>query len=228
MPIERDITAETQELLEQEKLVARDFVFFIVRDRSTGNPVEDCIWTDEYDTEADFIDPLTKQIVTRACSAAGELVSISDIPLTSNLTVQTVEMILSQVSDRVNTLVRTYDCQQARVDIYRGTYDPATERLTEPAVARFTGFVDLINIVTPAKEDIGGGGVKMTLNSHTQEVMRSNPDTRSGASQRLRNASDAFYDDTGVVSEWELFWGSKKGVLPTAKKKKGFLASIFG
>jgi hypothetical protein len=47
-------------------------------------------------------------------------------------------------------------------------------------------------------------------------MTRSNPDTRSDASQRVRAADDNFYQDTAVVSEWQHFWGSASGEVATA------------
>jgi hypothetical protein len=53
--------------------------------------------------------------------------------------------------------------------------------------------------------------VFLTCVSHTQEMTRSNPDTRSDASQRLRSGTDNFYADCASVGEWEIFWGKKGG-----------------
>ena len=105
--------------------MARDFIWFQVRDLTTGAPVTDGYWSDVGDVNAQIIDPDTGNIDTRPFAGAGSLISISDIPLVSNLTVQNITVTLSQVADRVNQLVRGYDCKQGRVEIYRGLFDPA-------------------------------------------------------------------------------------------------------
>lgn len=54
-------------------------------------------------------------------------------------------------------------------------------------------------------------------------MTRSNPSTRSHATQVLRQADDAFYEDADTSSEWEFFWGSEKGKVATQPKRKKFL-----
>ncbi|MDR7032929.1 hypothetical protein [Mesorhizobium sp. BE184] len=217
----RSVSASTLALLQQRALVARDFLWIVARDRDTGAPVTDGMWSDVGTITASVIDPDTGMESSRTWQGSGTLVAISDIPLVSNLTVQNVTIQLSQVDDRVAELVRLYDCKQARVEIYRGLFDPETRLMTAPAVCRFVGFVDQIEISTPKEGD--EGAVTMTCASHTQEMTRANPDTRSDASQRKRNPVDTFYADTATVSDWEVFWGSQKGKMPTQPKKKKFL-----
>lgn len=209
----RSISSEVQSALAARSLVARDFLWIVARDRSTGSPVTDGMWSDAGPITCQVINPNTGSAVTRSFIGAGTLVQISNIPLVSNLTVQTCTITLSQVVDRVNDLVRTYDCKQARVEIFRGLFDPDSRKLVAPAPPRFVGFVDEIEIKTPSENE--EGGVILSCKSHTQEMTRSNPDTRSDASQRIRSASDDFFKDTTVVGEWQLFWGKAQGAVPT-------------
>lgn len=205
----REISSANQDALEAGSLVLRDFLTIVARDRDTGDQVSDGMWSDVGTVTAEVVDPDTGLADERTFYGAGTLISIDDIPLVSNLTVQTVTIRLSQVADRVNDLVRTHDCKQARVEIHRGLFDPATRLPAAPAVCRFVGFVDDIEIQTPAEG--GDGGVTLSCVSHTQEMTRSNPDTRSHASQVLRSASDDFFADAATVGEWELWWGKRKG-----------------
>ncbi len=76
---------------------------------------------------------------------------------------------------------------------------------------RFIGFVDGVDIVTPAEGE--EGSITLSCVSHTQEMTRSNPDTRSDASQRLRSATDDFFADTTVAGEWEIFWGMEQDTI---------------
>lgn len=205
----RSISAENFEALQARRLIARDFLWIEVKDRESGAPVYDGYWSDVGPITAAVIDPNTGGSTSREWFGAGSLISISDIPLVSNLTVQNVTITLSQVVDRVNDLVRAYECKQGRVEIFRGLFDPETRLLVSPAVPRFVGFIDNIEIQTPKEND--SGGVTLTCTSHTQEMTRSNPDTRSDASQQLRANGDDFYADVSVVGEWEHFWGRNNG-----------------
>lgn len=212
----RALPSEIHDALAARRLVARDFVWIVARDRTTGDPVPDGYWSDYGTIAAEVVDPDTGAAQERQFYGAAGLVAVSDIPLVSTVTVQTVTVTLSQVADRVNELIRTYDCKQAPVQIFRGLFDPATRAMVAPAECRFVGFVDDLKIGTPAEG--GDGGVVMTCASHTQELTRYNPDTRSDASQKLRSATDNFYADTAVVGGWELYWGRKQGRLSQASR----------
>ncbi|UXS00839.1 hypothetical protein [Agrobacterium tumefaciens] len=217
----RNISAENLAALEARQLVARDFLWFVVRNRATGVQVTDGMWSDVGNVSAAVIHPDTGLPVTRDWYGSGTLVAIDDIPLVSNLSSQNVTIRMSQVSEHVQTLVRLYDCKQARVEIYRGLFDPDSRAMVAPAECRFVGFVDKLNIITPSEND--EGSVTMICASHTQEMTRSNPATRSHATQILRQAGDAFYTDADTSSEWEFFWGSEKGKVATQPKRKKFL-----
>jgi hypothetical protein len=205
----RSLPAATYDALAARILMPRDFIWFVVRDRSTGAAVTDGYWSDIGSIDAQIIDPDTGGVTTRNWAGAGSLISISDIPLVSNLTVQNITVTLSQVADRVNNLVRGYDCKQGRVEIYRGLFDPASRKMVAPAAPRFVGTIDEAPITTPKEGD--SGDVSLTCTSNTIELTRMNPDTRSDASQKMRNPSDAFFADVAVVGTWQHFWGRAGG-----------------
>lgn len=203
------LSAENFAALQAGQLIARDFVWFVVRDRETGNPVTDGYWSGVGNIDADVIDPDTGSTVTRTFAGARSLIAISDVPRVSNLTVKNVTIKLAQVADRVNILVRGYDCKQGKVQIFRGLFDPSSHVLVAPAFPRFAGTIDSAPITTPPAGQTGD--VKLTCTGNTIELTRSNPDTRSDASQRLRLATDNFYQDTATVSEWQQYWGKQSG-----------------
>jgi hypothetical protein len=223
----RALSAENFAALKARRLVARDFIRFIVRNRESGAPVEDAYWSDIYAISAQVIDPDTGGVVSHDFAPGGALISISEIPMISNLTVQSVRITLSQVSARVNTLIRAYNCKQGRVQIWRGQFNPQTREMVAPAYPRFDGKIDQAPITTP-KENDASGDVTLTCISNTQELTRSNPDTRSDASQRLRSATDDFFADAAVVGSWPVFWGSNNGgaTIPTTPPGTTLLRGI--
>lgn len=209
----RSTSAENFAALQARRLVARDFLWLEVKDRNSGAPVFDGYWSDVGTITASVIDPETGGSTSRTFVGAGGLISISDIPLVSNLTVQNVTITLSQVADRVNDLVRTYECKQGKVQVFRGLFDPESRVMVAPAESRFVGFIDDLPIRTPKEGE--NGGIVLTCTSHTQELTRSNSDTRSHASQLTRTAPlyDDFYIDVGVVGTWQHFWGRASGAV---------------
>lgn len=217
----RYISPENLAALQARQLVARDFLWLVVRNRSTGAQVTDGLWSDVGNVSAQVINPDTGLVETRDWYGSGTLVAIDDIPMVSNLSVQNVNIRLSQIDDRINDLVRLYDAKQGRVEIYRGLFDPNSRQMVAPAECRFVGFIDQIEIKTPSENE--EGSVTLVCASHTQEMTRGNPDTRSDATQKLRSPTDNFFQDTSTAGEWEVFWGSEKGKVPTQKKRKKFL-----
>lgn len=203
----RTISAATQAALNDRAVLARDFVWFTVKDRITGDPVEIGYWSDVGLRDAQLINPKTQQIETRQFIGAGTLIKMPAIPLVSNGTLQSIKIELSQVGD-ANRLVRTYDAKFARVEIYRGLFKKGSMVQVDPAYSRFTGYVDDIDI--PRPKEGAAGSIKLKCVTSEREMTKSNPATRSDADQRLRDPTDSFRRHAAVVGEWEINWGTKK------------------
>lgn len=201
----RVIPVNTQALLDANVLVSRDFMRITGRVRSTGAPITECFWSDIGPVTAQVMDAETGLATSYDFTGVGSLISVDAIPMVSNLTVQEIEITFSQLDGRINELIRLYDIRQAKVELYRGEFDPETMRMVEPAAPRFVGFVDGAPIETPAEG--GEGSVSIRCVSSAQELTRSNPDTRSNESQQLRAPGDDFYRDVTTVADLVIFWG---------------------
>lgn len=205
----RAISTANQTALSERALVARDFLWIVARNRDTGAPVSVGFWSDVENVSAvPVIDPDTLTTVTRAYYGAGGLITIDDIPAVSSIQVQDVHIRMSQLDEMVELAVRGYDTKQARVEVHRGLFDPISRQLVAPAFVRFVGFVNLIEIKTP--EEGGDGYVDLTCVSHTQELTRSNPSTRSHADQQIRAPGDDFFIDAATVGDWQFQWGEDR------------------
>lgn len=198
-----------QNALLNRTIVFRDFLWLIPRDMETGNPAPYGFWSGAGNISAQVINPLSGSAITRNFEGAGALISISDIPAVSTLEPQEVSIHISQLNDDAQAVVRGYDLKQARIEVYSGYFDPNTRLLLEPAFCRFQGFVDFVNVRTPKEGD--DGSIDLTCSSHSSEMRRTNPDTRSHDSQQLRAPGDAFFKDVVAVSDWNIFWGQKQG-----------------
>lgn len=217
----RTISIENQTALHARQLLARDFLWIVARDRASGNPVSVGFWSDLQTVVVPVVDPDTNNNVTREYYGAAGLVSIDDIPALSNVTVQTIGVRLSQLDEQVEQALKLYDVKQARIEIHRGLLDPKSRALVAPALCRFVGFVDTVEVRTPTENNTGL--VTLTCTSHTQELMRSNPATRSHEDQKLRAPGDGFYLDAGVASTWSRHWGQTEGAIQSQPPK-----GIFG
>lgn len=190
--------------LAARNITLRDFVWIEARDRITGEIVPAGYWSDLGTIMAQVIDPRTGSPVSRSFKGAGGLIDVSQIPMVSNLSVQTVTITASQISDP-NNLARVYNLKQARVEIFRGLFTPAALVQLAPAYSRFVGFVDSVNITTPAEG--GEGRIELTCVSHSQEMGRRNTASRSDADARNRQIADSFNRHTAAVGTWEIVWG---------------------
>lgn len=202
----RALSAATRAALEAREVKIRDFVYFTVRNRTSGADVTAGYWSDVGQITAQVIDPETQGVVSRNYAGAGTLIAVSAIPLVSNLTVQAVTVELSRISG-AEPLIREYDARQGRIEIHRGLFHKGSLEQIEPAFPRFFGFIDDIESSTPAENE--EGGIVLTCVSHTQELTRSNPATRSDAYQRKRLASDSFRRHCAAISTWDIKWGTK-------------------
>ena len=206
----REIPAATQALLEGGTLVLRDFLRITARRRDDGTPVSECFWSDLGDVNVPVIDPKTRLPVSYDFKGVGSLIAMDPIPMVSNLTVQSLSIQFSQLEDRINELLRTYDLRQAAVEVWRGEFDPATMRMLEPAEARFVGYVDGAPVNTPPEGE--AGEITLECVSSAQELTRSNPDVRSHESQQLRAPGDDFYKDVSSVDKIVIFWGGPRQI----------------
>lgn len=215
----RNLSAANLAALQARQLVARDFLRITARDRDGGAPQVVGFWSDVGNVSAAVVNPDTGLDTAYDWYGSGTLIGIDDIPLVANLTVQSITIRMSQLDDLVEQAVRLYDCKQARIEVYRGLFNPDTRQMVAPAACRFVGFCDNIEIKTPSENE--DGGVFLTGVSHTQEMTRSNPDTRSHESQILRKAGDNFFQDATVVGDWEQFWGRSNGKIATVRSSSG-------
>jgi hypothetical protein len=210
----RDLESAEISAIQARTVVARDFLWVTALDRITGLPQSLGFWNDVRNIDASVKDGRTGAVQTRAFTGLGPGLSVGRVPLTSDITVRSCDIVLPHLDTAVAFLVRGLDARSAPIDIYRGYFDPSTRLLVAPAKPRFVGYVDGAPIVTPAEGQ--EGSITLRCVSTTRELTRTNAAVRSHESQIARFGGDFFYRDTGVVGEWEISWGTKRG--PVAGK----------
>jgi len=212
----KTISSANQAALAARRLMPRDFLTITARNRETGEPETVGFWSDLSNVSALVLDPDTRAPDLRSFYGAGALISISDIPAVAGIAVQRITIQMSQLDELVEQAVRLYEIKQARVEIHTGLLDPDSRKLVDPAEPLFVGFVDEIEIKTPRENEIGG--VTISCTSHTQELARSNPETRSHEDQIRRWPGDDFYIDAAVTGDWDHFWAGRQ---QQTQKRKG-------
>lgn len=212
-------TSDVLAALSAHSIVARDFVWIVARDRETGDPVTDGYWSDVGSVSVSVVNPDTGSPVSRTFHGAGSLIQIDAIPRTSVMSVNPINVQLSQVAERVQDLVRGYDLKQARIQVFRGLFYTSLRTLVDPAYPRFDGYIDEVTIETPSENN--AGGVSLRCVSRLVEITRSNPAVRSDEDQRRRSATDNFYQDVSTAGDLPIFWGSVSGKIPSKKGRSG-------
>lgn len=191
----------------------RDFIWVSAKNRSTGDPEAMGFWNGSVDVTAGFVDGFTGEEESRAFIAAGALLGVGPVPMTSDLTVRNLTIRLSPISAAVEQLIRGFNARGAPLTYGRGVFDPRTKALLGPVQPWFVGFIDDVDLPTVSEGQTGAATV--TVVSHTRELTITSPDVRSHESQLARSGgTDHFYADTAVVGEWEHYWGQAAGKLP--------------
>lgn len=199
-------------------LIVRNLVWF--RGRSLANPavrLEFAFWNDLDSASIAVEDPTTGGTSTRIYVGGGSMLDMADIPLTSDLTIRTVRVPLSQIHAEVQAMVRGADIRLADVQIHRAILDPDTRQLVS-AKCHFLGQVDRAPLGTPSVGE--EGGVEIECVSNTRELTRTNPAKRSDEFLKSR-FGDRFYRYTGTANI-PIYWGvekDRKSVKPVSKIK---------
>lgn len=189
----------------EDSLVIRKAIWIEARNRSTGVTESLGVWSGDEDVGLSVIEGKLGTTVTRAYFGGGNLLSVSDIPLVSDFTVQTVTIDLSQLADVARKVTQEYDVHRAYVEIHEILLDPVTGMPVAPDEAIFIGIVDGAPRKTPR---IGGEG-KASLKV-VSEVMamltRTSAEKSSYEAQKLRDG-DEWNLYAGQVETWDIAWG---------------------
>lgn len=201
----RSLGAPTIAALAARRLVMRDLIWVQAKDGS-NTPVVAAFWNDRGALTTNVVSGQSGGTVSRTYTGSGSVIKVGDIPLTSDLTIRTVEVTLSNVDTTVDTLIRGYNLRLALVDIHRCLFDPVTRVVVEAPSPRLAGFIDGVSVVTPKSGD--KGAIVFKVISNTQELTRNSSEKRSNYAQRRRLAGDDFFQYAGIMPNRILTWGA--------------------
>lgn len=194
--------------LAASQLVIAEYIWFTVRNRSTGLPESEGIWSGAGTVLHDIYNIDTQAVENRQWTGVGSLVTMTPIAKVANLTIQDVEITIPHLNEALTRIARTHDAKQGRVELYRGLFDPLNNTAIAPAQSRFSGFINHVELKTPAAGEVGNA--VLHCKSNALEFNRFNPELRSHTSQRQRNSSDTFYKGVETAHQAEIFWGTKE------------------
>lgn len=181
---------------------ARAFFTFVAKNRATGAPERLCLWTgDDHQT-------FTIEGVSATYYGAGSIMNIGKLKQEIGTNIRRQSVTLSHLTPEVVALLREYEAKGADVMIHTILFSTESDLPVTPAMRRFKGWVDRAPISTAAKG--GVSSAKIELVSHGRKLTRVTPSKKSNENQRLRNATDAFHQYSGISGLIEVPWGSKR------------------
>ncbi len=190
---------------QDDGIIPRQFVYVKnIQPFGGGAPVSFGFWTGDDDADFVVVDGETGAPVTRTYYGAVNMV-IDNIPRVSDMSIQTIEIQVSQIATATELLVRGYDVRLAKVEIHEMAMSNSSRLpVSEPEVV-FLGQIDGAPIETPGiGED---GAITFAINSDAMSMLaRVNPRKSSDQSQR-RRSDDRFGQYSGSVRSWKIKWG---------------------
>lgn len=187
----------------------RSLVWITAKNRATGVAESLGFWNGDDTVDVAVISGTTGLPVTRTYHGWGALLSIDPVPLVSDLSIRTIQIGLSPISEEVRLAIRQYDARLAPIEVHRGFLGPDNQILIANPRPRFVGWVNGAPIDTPAAK--GEGKVALSVVSHTRALTKINPAKRSDETQKLRG-NDRFRKYSDVAGQWTFFWGEHNKV----------------
>lgn len=188
-------------------LIPRKFVWFEERERGTGVPVEIGLWSGNEDISVTVTSAKTGNPVTRTYIGGGSLLGVSDLPRVSDLTVQQIEIDLSQIADAALAIVFEYEARLGKVEIHEMTLDTVSRQPSAQPPYVFYGEIDRISVNLPA---VGGEGSMsiQCVSDLVSMLTRTNP-AKSSHKQQMRRSNDRWGEFASTIKNWAVVWGEK-------------------
>ena len=187
-------------------IVPRRFAWFTAKALDTGAPVTLGLWNGDEDINISVISGVTGLPEARTYYGASN-VAIGEIPRTSDLTIQTVTVKISQIATAAQQLVRGYDLRLAPVEIHDMAFDTVSRQPVSAPEIAFLGLVNDAPIRTPSVGQDGDITISC-VSAAISMLERSNPVKSSYEGQKRRSGDEwGLYSST--IATWTIPWGQK-------------------
>lgn len=188
-------------------LITRQAVWIICRNRTTGAPEEIGVWDGDEDFNLSVVRGSDGVTVTRPYYGGGALLKIGDIPRTSDFTIQTVDVDLSQLADVAQLVVRTHDVHRAYVEIHELLMSPDTGY---PVTADSPAFIGIVDGAPIRNARAGGeGSAKLKCVSEVMAMLARTNSEKSSYEGQKKRGGDEINLYVGTIETWDISWGQK-------------------
>lgn len=162
------------------------------------------LWTGDRTISCQVQDGNTGLYETRTFTG-GVTLDIPDIPEVSDLTIQSIEISVSQNAEIIDLIAREWDLRLARIELHEAAFQPGTPVMAGEPEILFLGVVDKNPITTPAGGSEGSATISI-VSSAIMDLQRQNPAKSSYEYQKRRNF-DEWGKYSAKVKTWKLPWG---------------------
>ncbi|MFZ5710346.1 MAG: hypothetical protein ACOY4T_11800 [Pseudomonadota bacterium] len=180
-----------------DALRVHTLVWITAKDRATGLPASMGLWNG-FDHQQFDLGGI------RDYYGAGTILGLDRITYGSGLSVRMHSITLAAISPEVEQAVRGYDARLAPVEVHGVVIDPVTNTIVGAPWLALRGWVDEVDIRTPATG--GEGGVELRIASAARALTRKLELKRSDASHRLRSG-DRFRRYAEISGSVSTAWG---------------------
>jgi len=204
----------TQTVLASPHLAIADMVEVRVRRRSDNSEVREFIWSGAETITQRVRDPFTGAIREESWDGMGQLISVGDFDAVSNISVTSFTVRLSNVSDDVDELFRTYEAKYGTAIFYRSFWNPKTGLFAAPGISEFVGTIENIAVTDAIDDEYGY--VEIEIRSIYHELTRSSPAIISDQWQRVRDPNDELVLHSASLADRTAFWGRASDGCPSS------------
>lgn len=191
----------------QTGIVPRKFVWLVCKNRTTGAPYTIGFWNGDEDINITVARGSDGANEARTYLAGGTLMGLGQLVLSSDLTVQQTDIVLSQISPAALAAVFEYDVRFAKVEIHEMTLNVDTRQPSATPPCVFYGEVDGSPVNIPS---VGGeGSITLRCVSDTITMLTRTNEAKSSFEQQKRRSADQWGKYSNVVANWDIAWGEK-------------------
>jgi hypothetical protein len=182
-------------------IVSRVLVWFQARNRDTDAVETLGLWTGG-DHRV-----MTVEGQSRTYYGAGNIIDLPPITYKVGVDVRIWRLGISPITDEVKQLVRSYDPRFAAVQVHRVLFDPATRAMLDSPHRVLSGFVDEVDLGTPAAG--GEASCYLSIATSARALTYGLPNKNSDANQR-RASGDRFLRWADVSGSVQVWWGANR------------------
>lgn len=190
----------TSYLANNSGVKARQLLWIVARNRTTGNPESIGLWTGE-DNQVFTIDG-----TPRTYYGCGQFISFGKVAIESNLNVQRLVIGMTPISPEMEQVFRGYDAKMAECEAHEVFYSTETNNLIAPPDRFYKGWIDKLIVTRP---QVGGSGeARLDIVSSARILTNRLAIKRSNDSQIKRQSGDTFFLDVNFSGQVQTPWGS--------------------